>query len=81
MPEPAAVGSSTFLSPVEAELQPARVRAAKAPARIILGRSFTPPLCDTHERRHPGPTGFTENGHDLIADPTAGTDMSATAVP
>jgi hypothetical protein len=69
------------LSPVEAELQPARVRVAKAPARIILGRSFTPPVCDTHERRHPGPTGFTENGHDLIAHPTAGTDMSAMAVP
>jgi hypothetical protein len=69
------------LSPVEAELQPARVRVAKAPARIILGRSFTPPLCDTHERRHPGPTGFTENGHDLIAHPTAGTDMSAMAGP
>jgi hypothetical protein len=69
------------LSPVVADLQPARVRVAKAPARIILGRSFTPPLCDTHERRHPGPTGFTENGHDLIAHPTAGTDMSAMAVP
>lgn len=81
MPEPAAVGPSTLLPSVEAVLQPARVRAAKAPARIILGRSFIPPLCDTHERRHSGPTGFTENGHDLIADPTADTDLSATAVP